>query len=86
LYRETWNERAEKRDWDWWQKEAAHIPSGRLEDEIMDITDRLDQLGRLRWLREQQQRDPGGMQDYQQVTAEATNRAPANDNEEEMER
>jgi|SRR5579884_223357 len=59
LYREAWNERAEKRDWDWWQKEAAHIPSGRLEDEIMDITDRLDQLGCLTWLYEQQQRGPG---------------------------
>lgn len=80
-FREAWNEHAELRDWPWWQKETTRTPSGGLEDEIMDITDRLDQLGGLRWLHEQQHRDQGGMQNYQQMLAEATNREPANDNE-----
>ena len=56
-FREAWNEHAEMSDWAWWQKEAASKPSGRLEDEVMDIVDRLDQLGCLRWLEE---KSPGG--------------------------
>ena len=80
-FREAWNERAEQRDWAWWQKEVARTPNERLEDELMDITDRLDALGCLRWQEEQRQRDQDAMRDYQQMLADAASRAPANDNQ-----
>lgn len=82
-FREAWNEHAQIRDWDWWQKKTARTPSGRLEDEIMDITERLDQLGCLRWQQEQKQRNQAGLESYQQMLEEAINRAPANDKEKE---
>jgi hypothetical protein len=82
-FREAWNEHAEMSDWDWWQKEAASKPSGRLEDEGMDIVDRLDQLGCLRWLEEKNCREAAG--NYREALAEASRR-PANDNDRGMER
>jgi len=79
-FREAWNERAEIRDWEWWRKETALKPSERLEDEIMDITDRLDQLGSLRWLEEKKGREQHAVQDYQRILADAARLTPANDN------
>jgi hypothetical protein len=77
-HREAWNEHAERRDWAWWQKETAHTSSGRLEDEIMDITERLDQLGCLRWLEDRH--------GYDRMIAEAAARLVAKDNDKEIER
>jgi hypothetical protein len=79
-FREAWNEHAEIRDWAWWQQDSANRPSGRLEDEIMDITDRLDQLGCLRWLEERQNNN------FDRALADSANRGNANDKEEEIER
>src|SRR5262249_35849823 len=68
--REAWNEHVDKRDWAWWQEKSAGESSSQLEDQIMDITDRLDQLGCLKWQKE---------------CAQAAQRA-ANDNSKETER
>ncbi len=85
-FREAWNEHAETRDWAWWKKEAPRKPSGRLEDEIMDITDRLDQLGCLRWLEEQTKRNQTAHSSYGQMLAELARGVPANDNDRERDR
>ncbi|SRR5579871_1240335 len=78
--RKAWNEHTEKRDWAWWQKKTARTPSGRLEDEIMDITDRLDQLGCLRWQQEHCRSD------FDRALAESAKRGKSSNKEEEMER
>jgi hypothetical protein len=80
-FREAWNEHAEVRDWAWWQKETARTPSGRLEDEIMDITDRLDQIGSLMWQQEKSQRNQTAEREYQQMLAETARLSPVNDNQ-----
>jgi hypothetical protein len=85
-FHEMWNEHAERRDWAWWQKETARKACGRLEDEIMDIIDRLDQLGCLGWLEEKRQREQAAMHDYQQMLADAASRGQSNDNDKERER
>jgi hypothetical protein len=69
-FRDEWNKHAETRDWAWWKKETADKPSDRLEDEIMDITYRLDQIGSIRW---------------RETLAEASLR-PGNDSHKEKER
>lgn len=83
-FREMWNEHAEKRDWEWWQKETARKASGRLKDEIMDITDRLDQLGCLTWLEDQKQRE--SKEDFKQILTETAAKGGNKEQEKGQER
>jgi len=82
-FRESWNEHTERRDWGWWQKETAHTPSGRLEDEITDINDRLDQLGCIRWQQEQVQKQRS---EYKEMLAEAANKTPTTEKDKGIDR
>lgn len=79
LFREAWNEHTEIKDWPWWQQETANTSNERLDDEIMDITDRLDQLAALRWLQERSQnyRDT-----FDRTLAESARRASPSDDKE----
>ncbi len=80
-FREAWNDHAEIRDWAWWQKESAGKANGILEDEIMDITDRLDALGCMRWLEEQKQHNQDASSSYRQILTDAVGRMPKNNND-----
>jgi hypothetical protein len=80
-YREAWNEHAEIRDLPWFQNKEARTPIARLEDEIMNINDRLEHIGLLRW-RDERNAD----RDCQHQVTEAASRMAANDNEKGRER
>jgi hypothetical protein len=73
-YREAWNEHAEMRDLPWFRQKEARTAIGRLEDEIMDINDRLEHIGLLRWQEDHQK-------DFLQRITETASRVVANDNE-----
>jgi hypothetical protein len=80
-YRDAWNEHAEIRDLPWFQHKEARTPIARLEDAVMDMNDRLEHIGLLRW-RDEQNRN----KDFQQQITEAASRIVAKDNEKERER
>jgi hypothetical protein len=77
LYREAWNERAEKRDWAWWQDELADSPDGSIRADTRNVLARMERL-----------REAGLSADrsFDDMLAESAYRAPASDKEEEMER
>ena len=51
--RQAWNQHAEKRDWEWWQKESQKYSTGQLEDDLKDSMEQLNAIGLLQWRHEQ---------------------------------
>jgi hypothetical protein len=82
-FREAWNLHAEKKDWGWWQQEAARYSYEKIQDMLMDAVERADAVGTMQWRQEQEQ---AGHSEYKQMIADASKRSIPQDKERERDR